>query len=1112
MGQPQSRPSRIVSLFDGLDGRDGAFRIVLAVHLVLAASTFLPMFHGGVLIGSTDNYYYILPNLIFNLRQFQAGNFAPWNEYLLTGVDFSSSNYSFLYSPIYWLIYIFPESVFFQVFTAFNFILSVVAALSIWRFLTEETGSAKWALLGSVVYQIGGHFFFAVNMYPYFVGYALTAVCAWLIWTMHRRPSLWTLLGLTFTVTSFLTSCHIIRALMMLVLVQILWMYRAWARLGGPFRPSRHTATYYGAMVAAALLSSVRLLPILMAAPDSDRLTPLPFVKFSAASLDPYYILNAVVPEIFGVRAPFPSPFDPGITTHYAWSASYLGIVAAFLILYSFFARQGRPTFWIWFLLGALCFQLFVKPFNDVAMLLFYPAFHHFLLKILVPIPAVVLVAQGGRLLEMELGLRRHAGWIGLCLSLILMLVVVVMYRHYGGHATIAKVVILFLIALALFLARGSDRRVDMALAAILVGVGGLVAIGVPTWLLFVSRGAVSLASARAAFLGTLPVAAVLCLWLLAMRWEALTEAMRRLSMAAGALAMTALLFVDFPGYTQDAPRPTDELVLAATSTGRLVVMATFLATIMAAVGRGRLHRSALLPALLLVTVIDLTTYNRWYQNLITPGFNSGDAVQYPRRLDSLIGGKISLPAHASDPSMASVPPPSPPQTLIAPHGDEPATGWVARSMRVVAEGGVCQGGHLELQTAPPITTMYQDYTRPGLKVGTVLTFGAWVRAKTPGAVRLYLTDRLQGAYSAFHSGSDQWEWLEISSPLVEMGGYRVRPHVFGEGGTSYAVQNPQLLAGGEIDPFLHCPPTPEGAKLRAAMAVAQKAGGGSGKSVTIDAKHYRVAEPSAIFGIGGRYHYTHIPYLYGVRSFGGVNGFRSRAFLELFNEFNGPEDIRAGGGAHFEYLTSPRFLDIIGARYAMEGTVLIERPSALSRMMLFTDFEIAEDSAGSLARLKSPEFEPRQTLLLNSRPGVAVPAPRPSPARDLDFDNTGKNTVAVDMDAGSGGVLLFHDSFDSGWSADVDGSETPILRADHNFMAIVVPAGRHRVIFRFSPRDWPVRMGLAATGALLIMLLGFWLRRLDRLESDRTTGESRNNGAAGPNPLSKDEATPPGA
>jgi hypothetical protein len=59
---------------------------------------------------------------------------------------------------------------------------------------------------------------------------------------------------------------------------------------------------------------------------------------------------------------------------------------------------------------------------------------------------------------------------------------------------------------------------------------------------------------------------------------------------------------------------------------------------------------------------------------------------------------------------------------------------------------------------------------------------------------------------------------------------------------------------------------------------------------------------------------------------------------------------------------------------------------------------------------------------------------------------------VTIDVDSKAAGVVVLHDIYYPGWVAEIDGRSVPILRADVLFRAVEVPAGRHRLRFRFEP------------------------------------------------------------
>jgi uncharacterized membrane protein YfhO len=85
---------------------------------------------------------------------------------------------------------------------------------------------------------------------------------------------------------------------------------------------------------------------------------------------------------------------------------------------------------------------------------------------------------------------------------------------------------------------------------------------------------------------------------------------------------------------------------------------------------------------------------------------------------------------------------------------------------------------------------------------------------------------------------------------------------------------------------------------------------------------------------------------------------------------------------------------------------------------------------------------------------------------------------MRLDVTCAAACIAITSDAVYPGWSADVDGRAVPIRSADYAFRAVALPAGRHRVTFRFRP--WSTLAGGAVTLAALTVaaFLAFGARR----------------------------------
>lgn len=124
------------------------------------------------------------------------------------------------------------------------------------------------------------------------------------------------------------------------------------------------------------------------------------------------------------------------------------------------------------------------------------------------------------------------------------------------------------------------------------------------------------------------------------------------------------------------------------------------------------------------------------------------------------------------------------------------------------------------------------------------------------------------------------------------------------------------------------------------------------------------------------------------------------------------------------------------------------------------------------------PTFNPRTTILLpNNTPPLHLEATTTSAATIAAYH---ANNVTVQTESDSRQLLFLSDAYAPGWKATIDGHDTPVLRADYAFRAVVVPSGRHTVYFYYFPES--VRIGILCSSVGIITLLLYIISQRKRL------------------------------
>lgn len=208
------------------------------------------------------------------------------------------------------------------------------------------------------------------------------------------------------------------------------------------------------------------------------------------------------------------------------------------------------------------------------------------------------------------------------------------------------------------------------------------------------------------------------------------------------------------------------------------------------------------------------------------------------------------------------------------------------------------------------------------------------------------------------------------------------------------------------------------------------------------------------------------------------------RMDCESHGLINGVSDIlhNASRQVIFDPLCYPRLSDLMSVGVVMKAgkeweIVEDRRDTALPRISLFYKYESETNTPGAASRLAEKSFDIHSILIVEQKNPLNV-GPF-DPDAEVIFVKDAPNEVVVRTQSATPALLLLTDTYYPGWIATVDEKPVEILKANGAFRSVWVPAGEHRVEFRFEPPWLRFSLALAFLG---IITLGVVIRMSQRL------------------------------
>ena len=200
-------------------------------------------------------------------------------------------------------------------------------------------------------------------------------------------------------------------------------------------------------------------------------------------------------------------------------------------------------------------------------------------------------------------------------------------------------------------------------------------------------------------------------------------------------------------------------------------------------------------------------------------------------------------------------------------------------------------------------------------------------------------------------------------------------------------------------------------------------------------------------------------------KSIGGYSGVKMKRYQEIIEHQISKQNFSVLNMLNTKYFIIP----------TKEGAVPQRNPEALGNAWFVDSVMIVPNADSELTALS--KFNPAKTAIVDKRfeneikdfkteadSGATIKLTKYEPEKLFYSSNSTKQRLAVFSEI----------YYDKGWNAFIDGKPAPHIRVNYILRAMMVPAGKHEIEFRFEPQSYFLgeKISLASSAITIVLLL----------------------------------------
>ena len=222
----------------------------------------------------------------------------------------------------------------------------------------------------------------------------------------------------------------------------------------------------------------------------------------------------------------------------------------------------------------------------------------------------------------------------------------------------------------------------------------------------------------------------------------------------------------------------------------------------------------------------------------------------------------------------------------------------------------------------------------------------------------------------------------------------------------------------------------------------------------------------------------------YFFKSIGGYHGAKLRAYQEMIEFEIQPEiqelvgRLQNGVPPHIAF-ENMNALNMLNTKYLIFHPDYdpVENPNSLGPVWFVNSIKWVSSPDEEILSVK--EADPGEVAIIQEKYSSLFTGinPTSNPDRNITLKEYNPNRLVYESELGNSELAVFSEIYyPKGWKATISGKESEIIRVNYILRGLIIPSGKHEIVFTFHPPGFTMANVVSLLSSSLLILFGLWV------------------------------------